>query len=336
MNTLSKAFILPDTNAALHYLRIDQIDWISLTNAESVAIVIAPVFVRELERQKVFNPSKKLRDRAARLIVWLNEQIDRPDPNEIRPGTVLLAIDHEPLTIDFAAQRLSPTLEDDHLIASALELSDQVIDRLVYIATADLGMKIKLRTRSSLRLLNLPEMYRANEEPDPTEQELRRTRQRLHQLENRLPILGVRFSASHNTRLNLLPHDPLADMDVLTPDENRAQYPLRTYASPGSGLALQLYRATEQSVREHNEILQEYHEKYDAYYQEYRDWVDLTARAYVLELEAYNRGTAPAKDVHVVLRVPDDMRILVNLPDLPNVQSHPILASLDTRHQNLI
>lgn len=38
--------VFPDTNVFLHYPPIDQIDWIALTNAESVKIVLCLIWQR--------------------------------------------------------------------------------------------------------------------------------------------------------------------------------------------------------------------------------------------------------------------------------------------------
>lgn len=58
------AHVFIDTNVALHYRRMDEIDWRQLTGADKVVIVITPVFFRELDKQKVTNKSEKIRDRS--------------------------------------------------------------------------------------------------------------------------------------------------------------------------------------------------------------------------------------------------------------------------------
>jgi hypothetical protein len=60
-----------DTNVAMHYQRPDQIDWKKLTGSDSVVLVAAPVLLSELERQKIHNPSRKLKERADAFIRWL-------------------------------------------------------------------------------------------------------------------------------------------------------------------------------------------------------------------------------------------------------------------------
>src|SRR4051812_13913095 len=108
-----------DANTALHFKRADQIDWCSLAETADVVLVAAPVFLRELEQQKVHNPSRKLRDRAKETIKWLHGFLDSTPTPAVRPHVSLTFISCEP-QIDFAARRLSERLNDDHLIASAV------------------------------------------------------------------------------------------------------------------------------------------------------------------------------------------------------------------------
>ncbi len=46
--------ILIDANIALHFPRIDQLDWPGLTGCRTCTIAIAPILLRELEQKKIF------------------------------------------------------------------------------------------------------------------------------------------------------------------------------------------------------------------------------------------------------------------------------------------
>lgn len=90
----------------------------AITGAKKCVLHIAPVLLRELEEQKVYNKSERLRERANAVVKWFAELADRPDPIELRPRVELVFIEHEPL-VDFAGNRLSERTADDLLIASA-------------------------------------------------------------------------------------------------------------------------------------------------------------------------------------------------------------------------
>jgi hypothetical protein len=116
--------VFPDTNTFLHFNQLDQIDWPTLLCGHRVTMVITPIIIRELEEQKVKNPVRKLRERAAGRIRWLGERIEATEPAEIRPNVSLIFVRHSP-TLDFTERRLSVHIADDQLIATVLEFKEE-------------------------------------------------------------------------------------------------------------------------------------------------------------------------------------------------------------------
>jgi hypothetical protein len=58
-------FLFVDTNVLLHYRRLEEIDWLTLTASREVTIFLCPAVIRELDRQKVVHPQQKIRRRPA-------------------------------------------------------------------------------------------------------------------------------------------------------------------------------------------------------------------------------------------------------------------------------
>src|SRR4051794_5320304 len=113
--------ILLDTNTLLHFKRPDLLDWKLIVPGQQVALLVCPALIDELEAIKI-DPKRpgKLRERARRAIMWLSEMMERPDPIQLAPDVRLIFITESP-TIDFTAHRLSYTVPDDQLIASAIQ-----------------------------------------------------------------------------------------------------------------------------------------------------------------------------------------------------------------------
>ena len=221
------AHVFIDANTALHFKRPDQIDWRTLANANEVVLVAAPVLLRELEEQKVINGSSKLKGRAANYIKWLHQFVRHPE-TEVRAGVRWWFLPDEP-QLDFAAERLSQTIADDHLIASVLHYTRQS-GVSVLVATADLGLEVKLRSRG-IGVLELPDDLRLPTEPDPIELENRNLRRQIARFEARMPKLSVVFegSAQHHA-LSL--RDPNAKFINVSGSNSRGQ---RLYARDKDG-----------------------------------------------------------------------------------------------------
>lgn len=308
MRTTAHIFI--DANAALHFLRPDQIDWLRLTGANHVLLVAAPIFLRELENQKVHNPSKKLRVRAADYVKWLARFIDEPGA-EVRPDVRWHFVDEEPL-LDFAAHRLSFSIADDHLIASTLTYAQRVTGP-IFVATGDVGLKVKLLSRR-LSPLFLADEARLPSELDPEQKELQDLRRELARMKNRAPALSLTFP---NKRDNLEVTLMLAGApDVQSVAEIRREYPKlpvpgsrpRGYAIPAlheahvSGLLLQ--RWTSEQIVAYNQDLDRFYEKWAEHVEAVRAWENANRRRLAVTLLLVNAGTAPATDIDVRLALP--------------------------------
>ena len=326
-STTARVFI--DANSALHFRRPDQINWRTLANANEVVLVAAPVLLQELEEQKVVNRSSKLRDRAADYMKWLHQFVRRPD-TEVRTGVRWLFLPDEP-QLDFAAERLSQTIADDHLIASVLDYTRQSgVSALV--ATADLGLEVKLRSRG-IGVLELSDELRLPAEPDPVELENRNLRRQVARLKARIPKLSVVFKGG--AQYHALPlRDPNAN-SVTSLDQIRADNPYmygtqaaaRPQDSAGAAFA-DIQRLTQQfgvSVERadrYNEELEQYFNQYQHYLDDHAAWRETFSLHHLAKLVIANDGTAPASNIDLDLFFPDGTRP-VDDDDIPKEPKAP-------------
>ena len=309
------AHVFLDANAALHFKRPDQIEWRTLANANEVVLVAAPILVQELEEQKVINRSSKLRDRAAEYIRWLHQFVRRPD-TEVRGGVRWWFLPDEP-QLDFAAERLSQTIADDHLIASVLDYTRQS-GVTVLVATADLGLEIKLRSRG-IGVLELPDDLRLPAEPDPLELENRNLRRQIARFEARMPRLSVAFEdGAQHYALSL--RDPnansLTSLDQLQAD-NPYMHGTKTVARSqdkvGAAIA-DIQRLTQQfgvsagRADKYNEELEHYFNQYQHYLNRHAAWRETLSFHHLVKLVIANDGTAPASNIDLDLFFPDGTR----------------------------
>ena len=324
------AHVFIDANAALHFKRPDQIDWRTLAKANEVVLVAAPVLLRELEQQKVINGSSKLKDRAADYIKWLHQFV-RHLETEVRAGVRWWFLPDEP-QLDFAAERLSQTIADDHLIASVLHYTRQS-GVSVLVATADLGLEVKLRSRG-IGVLELPDDLRLPAEPDPVELENRNLRRQIARFEARMPKLSVVFEggAQHHA-LSL--RDPNAN-SVTSLDQIRADNPYmhrpQAVARPqdriGAAFAdiqrlTQPFGVSAERADKYNEELEQYFNQYQHYLDRHAAWRETLSVHHLVKLVIANDGTAPASNIDLDLFFPDGTRP-VDEDDIPKEPKAPL------------
>lgn len=312
---MSSCAILIDTNVALHFLPIDQIDWPGIAQCKSCVLIVAPVLLRELEHQKIFNRSAVLRDRASKRIDFLVQKMAEPDPISLRPHVELRFIDHES-SIDFVANRLVREVQDDHYIASALEVFGTT-DLKTFVASNDGGMALKLRSRP-IQVLRLPDELRLPADLDPDQKELRDAKLLIARLQSQRPKVALRFAngGTHRTIRNAqsLPGD------LLSPERIRLENPLLSVPVVKSGpfdgdiASIGMLRAMHgfgsiAAIKRYNAALPRFYEEYQRYFHEMTDWLESLRLTTRLEVELCNEGTATATNVDVTLSFPPTVKV---------------------------
>ncbi|MGB8369799.1 MAG: PIN domain-containing protein [Verrucomicrobiia bacterium] len=68
-------YLFVDTNVLLHYRRLEEINWLSLSKSDEVVIVLCPAVIRELDEHKVSHPQNKFRKRAQEIIASLHSRL---------------------------------------------------------------------------------------------------------------------------------------------------------------------------------------------------------------------------------------------------------------------
>jgi len=299
--------ILVDTNVILHFRRLDELDWCALAGIAPCRLIVTPVLMRELERNKVHNPNVRLRQRAREAISWLAGRFEEKDPIALREGVTLVLDDQEPL-IDFAEHRLSRDIMDDHLIASGLDWA-QRNGKDIAIATSDSGLALKLRSRP-IGCLQPGEKWRLPDAADAERTEVRELRRQLERERNRRPNLTVQFDGEGKSiAVAPEPVEPLRSLDEIrtafqpmTLDEYMAADENRELGRP------RIY--TSEPVDAYNHALEAFFEEYARYLARHAEWTEQEGRTIDLAFSFANIGSAPASNVDIRLNFPSHVEVL--------------------------
>lgn len=326
---MTETNIVIDANVVLHFQRIDQIDWVSLTGAEHCLVIVVPTLMRELERKKATGSSAVIKKRAGKAIDYFAKKMDDPDPIALRTGCTLIFRDNEPL-IDFPSNRLSVQVDDDHYIASALEVA-QESGRPTYIASADSGLKLKLRARPISILVPL-EAHRLQDEVDSETKELREAKRELERLKSARPRLALTFEGCEG-KLQLSIPDKIVP-DIKSVDAIVREFPLNEIPT-GEIVAKPLGDIAKLSAfgefsspgwrERENKRLRAYHDAYTRYYARYEEWLAEICLIDWITFKIENRGGAAATNVRISVVAPDNTVWLDDrdVPDRPDEPEKP-------------
>lgn len=310
--------ILIDTNIILHFRRLDELDWCDLAGVTSCSLIVTPVLMRELERNKVSNPNTKLRQRAREAILWLAKKLGEKSPTRLRKGVTLIFDDQEPL-LDFAEHRLSRDIADDHFIASAIDWSKRS-GKNVAIATADSGFALKLRSRP-VGYLQPGDEWRLPDAIDAERDELKEIKRQLDRERNRRPNLSVQFEGEGKVvSVKSEAVEPPKSLDDVRALYSRMS--LGEYAAADNRRESEVGIYSSEPVHEYNRALGAFFDEYEIYLSKHRIWAEQEERTIELVFSLANLGSAPASNIDVTLNFPSHVEVIA-VEDAPEEPEEP-------------
>jgi hypothetical protein len=132
----AKAWYVTDANLFLQYKPFDQVDWTTHLGPSELVLVVPTAVLRALDRYKSDVDRPRLRERAQKVIPWLERYSLAAEPGmpaPVRRGVELLLLDREPPI----PGGLDPTDPDDRIIAAALDFGQRYIGAAVTVLSGD-------------------------------------------------------------------------------------------------------------------------------------------------------------------------------------------------------
>lgn len=314
----ASADLLVDTNILMHFQRLDQIDWLSVAGSKSCTVWLAPVILRELDRHKIQHKNEKLRKRARDLSSWLASIAIQGGSVGLRKGVSLDFIEND-ARIDFAANKLRSDIADDELIASGIELMEQ-LGRPVHVVSNDSGIVVKLRSRT-LKCLRLPDEFELPPATDDRDKEINTLKQQLTKQASRQPELSVTLVNDGELKSIMIPvreerapssmeavlsqHQPYV-FDPSTQMRDSWEKGVRIFTAPTDLAIMQYEKAREKFLRE-----------YEAYVVRHASWRSLVGHMVRLDFEVANDGSAPANAIDVHITLPECASLWSEMPVEP-------------------
>ena len=324
-----------DTNIFEEFKPIQEIKWLNELGTTEVCMVVTSVVVRELDKHKAGN-NNRLRKRARNAISFL-KRLDRTKDSEIRPDVLLRFDLSEPTRNTLDENNLFSDVNDDLLIAKAIEFSDSHETDQVTILTNDASVQFKAEGYG-LGVPELSEDYRLPHEINPLEKENRELRNELLKLRNRQPSLRLGFFGADEKieghfrtairfEENLKSEDELSQ--AIEKKRKELKYP-RRHPNSSTGIYAVDY-----------DILGATQEQVDVYRDEVREFLAGSYRRYLyqnslhrvflisaikLPLILENSGSVPARGIEIALKTTDAREVLSGEPaqfDYPTSPVYP-------------
>ncbi|MCY3978653.1 MAG: PIN domain-containing protein [Chloroflexi bacterium] len=324
-----------DTNIFLEFKQIKDIKWLIALGTAEVCLVVTSVVLRELDKHKTGN-SNRLRRRARNTISFF-KSLDRRADNEIRPNVTLRFDLTEPKRLTLEKHNLSADVNDDLLIAKALEFRSLQDSEGVAIVTDDTVVQFKAEGYG-LDVPVLSEKNRLPHEINPLEQENRELKNELLKLQHSQPKLQLGFRDSDGNLVTFLHAsndfsqsliskaelDALIELKCINLPPMREERPItndRLLASPVSALTAKV--VTSSQIEEYNRKLEEYPKHLREFLLEKSLANVFPHRSVRLNLVLINEGSVPAQNVEIRLNHQDTFKVLPQVPEVPPYEPSP-------------
>lgn len=303
-------YALFDTDILYHYSQMKDIDWMRELAADTVVLVYAPIIARQINRHKDTIGDHRRRKKAGDAIRRLEAWLDKDPPYALRPGVTLVERHFDPV-ISFTEVHLSQDVEDDWLLATAIELKRELPDTnddRVVVVTGDRGLARKARHQPEIEGHRLRDDLRLPETEDPTDREIRELREQIQALQNARPKLYLGFPTreAHGT---FVLHPAIVPAPGAWEERLavvRKKHP-KLHPTPDDPMLRQAMGASlysDKAIAKYNQLIDIYRAQYEQYLRDESDYRSFPRRTLQVPLVLFNTGGAIAENVTVSLIFP--------------------------------
>jgi hypothetical protein len=333
-----ETYVFLDTMVYLHYLPVVELELRKLLKAVYVIILIPEITIRELEKHKLENNSKKIRQRARdRLEIIKKWIIEEKITSEI--GVKLIS---ERPKINFEEYELERNWNDHQLLASFIGFIKENKNKRVILLTQDNGLFIKTKGLN-FEVIMLPENKKLPKEEDPLVKENKELRNKLYQYELAKPELIIRFSDTEDdiifrefeimksqkeftneTEKNIRElKDKFPEMHPRKKDEVKINFGAIDLSKTISAIYNDI---PESEYKRYNKDRENYLSKMRDYLIKKEKYQTIPERRIIIDLELRNIGKVPGDDIDIYIHFPNGFEVYPNdnQPIEPTMPREPI------------
>jgi hypothetical protein len=324
-----------DTMILLQFRPFCEIDWPTLLGNDEVELVIAKIVLTELDLHKN-GDNRRLRDGSRRVRREL-DALYGPAPRLIRPGVWLSFRLVHPAGI-LAETSLSAEVRDDVLVASMLAFKADHPDHDLVLVSDDADARFTARS-FNLSVFEPPDDLRLQDVPDEQERELAEARREIERLRSARAKLDLRFAETPKGAPLRVTLEPSQEMTTEALAAATREERLRRTLPDDMIMAARFMGLTSSRTTDYKNKLSDYLERYHQYLIESWEYREGRKRSFLVRLEVWNTGTAPANDLDVDLHFPDGFSLQEaedddneddpKAPEPPSVPLSPLQEALE-------
>lgn len=302
-------YLFLDTNIFLQFVDFEQIPWCKVVACDDATIVITDTVIQEIDKHKDFNKGK-IQAKAKKVSKRLADIL-------LSGGISHIKIEARSFPKDLSdSEKVKYDLDskDNRIILTALH-SDYPKEDIVIISY-DNNILLKAKNED-LPFVRMPDEYLLKQEPTEEEKELRRMREELNSLKNRLPNSMILLN--EEDKCLTIKRYPAYNIDEETEEELakvKKKYPYHKDAphSDHSGVPTAVKDMMEILNQQFAKPASQYNTDLDDFFNDEKEFLHykllekhLNDRFLPLHLSICNRGTDETGNLDVFIYFPQDV-----------------------------
>ena len=328
-------YIFLDTNIFLHFVDIEEIDWLKEASIDQCTLVITPTVIDELDRKK---QGTKRESRRARNSLKKLERLFDSNRMKIRNDVMVQILNEKPNSVIFEEFLLNQNDPDQQIIASIIAFKRKTGVQNIEICSNDTGIRLRAGVFEIGKLI-LSGKYELQDEESEEQREIKKLKRELSVYQSRTPKLKLLFINGENIKKFKVPSIKLFDDEKIKElkrkgiSEIKNKYPYLDYSDSGIYDFSPPDSISSSQIKKYNQFLDEFYGNYDVYLNEFIRYQKSKVLAYELDLILVNNGNVPADDIDIDISFPGEFEIVNSevFDDLPTPPQPPIKPSTKSR-----
>jgi hypothetical protein len=314
-------FVL-DTQIFIHYNMFSDCDWSDLLKSDDLELIIVPTVLGEIDEKK-YDQRDNIKKKAKEVSAKFHEVING---KPLRNGIKVIFVDVSSET-DYNANGLNESNKDDKIIAEILTFQRDVNEEICLI-TADVGLTLKAKSRGIRVLPPPPEWEIKGKDPrDKRIKELEEFIQKNYpELKLYFPSEEGNLVESFSGTVGIETCESLSDQEInkqISDMKLACEEKLSQIKRENSRQILPHMRISEWKIEEYEKELKNYIDEYTRYLIEFSRIQEKLLLIIEIPLVMINEGNAPAEDIDVRIRFPNDVRLINKIPEIPKRPDEP-------------
>jgi rRNA-processing protein FCF1 len=299
-------YLFLDTNVYLHYKDFEQIDWkTSVCDGEDFTIVVPPIVIREIEKQKD-SCRGKIQARAKNVSSKFGGYFLENKVSE----KIKIATCEDPSDKDFDGLKFNRSTNDDVLILSVIKSGYNKND--IIVISRDIPLLIKAQS-NQLKYYKMADEFLIKEELSEEEKELIATKKELEKYKNRQPKPSVTFIGGAILLKFTKPKniDLEAELEKFMDNlkSENPYYQKKVQSDKSYNSIFILNDPSDERIIRYNKELDEYYSEYEVYQRFKIKNNILSERFQEIRFEIHNDGTAQTGDMKIFIDFPENIKL---------------------------